>query len=134
MLRAMGAGSLVIAALTVFITGCGKSAPNPAELEEETRRIELRDVFGLFELHQTEKRRPPAKLQDVATYEPGYTIGFAALQKGDSFAIWGVDVSKKDPNTLLAYRKEVPKEGGLVIMADQKIKKVTAEEFKSLKK
>jgi hypothetical protein len=127
--------TLVLLAGILCLSGCSKKAgPGSASAEREE---ELRQIGELYTLYLKEKKRPPAKLADLRAYEVPFPEGFQALSTGQCVVLWGVDLTKKkesDANTVLAYDKATPTDGGLVLMKDGKTKILTAEQFQAAPK
>ena len=72
---------------------------------------------------------PPAKLQDLKVCPCAGPDAIAAIQ-GEGFVIfWNVNVRTTNGKYVLGYEKDVPKWGGLVLMADGVVKPMTAGEF-----
>ena len=127
---------LLFAFLVFTLAACGKSGVNDTgKPEENLQQYELHEIASLYKLYQEDKGRPPAKLADLEAYEAGYSNAFDALRRGRCLTVWGVNMNAPNASeTLLAYQKQAPTQGGYVVMADETIKKLTSEEFKALRK
>ena len=125
-----------LASVLLFLPACGKNAGDAGTPEENMQHFELHEIGSLYNVYVTEKHRAPNSVNELKTYEVGFPTGFAALQTGKCVAVWGVDLEKSanKGSLVLAYQKEVPTQGGLVLLANQTIKKMTPEEFKAAPK
>jgi len=134
-LRAM---SLIAVSLAVGF-GCGQPATvnSPAVFQNNA----LQEIGELYRSYTEIKKKPPQSLRDFDAYSEGYPSGHIAAQRGEVVVLWGAkldDLSEAgtndSPDEVLAYLKEVPEKGGLVLMKNRKIKSMTAEEFKAAPK
>lgn len=132
--RSAWIGGFLLVLLPLVAAGCGGrgggKGPDPQEAL-------LREVWLLYNGGPKAMRRsPPAKLTDLRDQAKMHPHGYTALQQGDIVLAWGADLSKiADPqNTILAYGRDVPQSGGLVLMADGSIKHMTPEAFQAAPK
>ena len=120
-----------------FSGGChsGSAALSPDEAQEDVRKGTLREVGEMLTLYKASKKKPPAKVGDLATYEVGFQVGYLRTKEGEVVVAWGAPLKEGDSETVLAHEKRAPSEGGYVLMQDgQTVKKMTADEFKSAPK
>ncbi len=131
--------SQVWSALLVLFTLCLLSSckgNTEGSVETSRRTVELEEVWQLYNTYLSEKNRPPTSIRDLQHLEPAYAVGYQALLQGQCVAYWNVN-PKDRPNageTILAYEKDAPKQGGYVLLLDGKVKSMTAEEFKAAPK
>jgi hypothetical protein len=120
--------SLLLAPLFVLVAGCSKSGNDPNASQEEAQ---LKDVHEIYMVYVKKNQAPPKQFSDInqLTYSEGYAGGFTAIKEGNVVVVWGV--SGTDSGTVLAYPKDAPEKGGPVLMADGKIKTMTADELKA---
>ena len=81
--------------------------------------------------------RAPAKAEDLAPFLEKDSKPLAALKEGRYVFLYGASLKNMTAgtsNTVLAYEKDTPSKGGLVLMADASVKTMTAEEFKKAPK
>lgn len=125
---------LLLMLILSTVPGCSKRPAD--ELVTSRAGIEVYQVYELYREHIHDKKRPPTKLADLELFEAGYPIGYQALRNGQCVAFWGVSLAKPDEKSdiILAYEKDTPTQGGLVVMKDGTVKKLTAEEFKAAPK
>jgi hypothetical protein len=126
-------GWLLLGALAFLPSGCGGQATHDVT-PGEVRRLELEEIREMYKLHLTEKHRPPTQLAQLKPYEAGFTNGYQALQSGQCLVVWGADLSESGGQGVLVYDKDVPGQGGLVLLRDGTIRDMTAEEFKAARK
>jgi hypothetical protein len=128
----MIAGRLVCTAcsLTLFATAGCSSRPDPAAEVYSPRGSELADVDAMYRAYLRERNQPPARLADLAAYQDSHSNGFAAVQTGRCVVLWGaVPVAESaDSAAALAYEKDAPQQGGLVLLRNGKLKRMSAAE------
>jgi hypothetical protein len=76
--------------------------------------------------------RAPGKAEDLAPYYENDAKITALMKDGTVVVYWGASIQKMtqgSSNTVLGYEKDTPKGGGLVMMGDGSVKKMSAEEF-----
>jgi hypothetical protein len=83
--------------------------------------------------------KAPAKAKDLAPYFENSKKLLNFLESGQIVFLYNVRLQQilggaGTSNTVLAYVKEAPTKGGLVLMADGSVKKMTADEFKKAPK
>ncbi len=82
-------------------------------------------------------KKPPAKVEELAPYYENDAQLTDAIRKGDLVIFWNVQLLKLTAgtsNTVLGYEKDAPARGGLVLMADGSVRRMTAAEFKAAAK
>jgi hypothetical protein len=82
-------------------------------------------------------KKPPAKVEDLAPYYENDAQITTAIKGGTFVVFWNSSfqaMTAGTSNTILAYEKEAPDQGGLVLMADGSVKTMTAKEFKDTAK
>jgi hypothetical protein len=115
---------------TAAVTG---ATPNPlqAAAEKMKRGNDLKQIVLGYLNCLDATNKPPASDKDLAAYVENPPL-LAAVREGRYVVYWGVDVRRSTAgtsNTVLAYEKEVPSQGGQVAMADGSLKLMTPEEF-----
>jgi hypothetical protein len=86
----------------------------------------------------TPSGRPPAKLADLDRHRTMFPKAYNAVKSGDVVVLWGTptkgegDVGKDE--VVVAYQKNVPTEGGYVLMSAGTVTKMSAAEFASAPK
>ncbi len=129
---------------TLFLAstlGCGSSGTGPNTEPDAQRKVAISDVGELLRTYQVGMKKAPKTQKDLERYEMGAPSGFAAVRKKDVVVQWGVTLpdlgeepGKIPSEEVLAYEKDVPTSGGLVLLLDRTVKTFTADEFKAAKK
>lgn len=126
--------------LATLAAGCGGPANVPPS-QDHMEQTSLNDVGELYRVYSVEKKKPPTRLADFAPFEMMNPTGYLALKDGSVVAQLGAAMpdleegpSKGTSPEVLAYQKQVPEQGGYVLMLDRTVKKMTAEEFKAAPK
>jgi hypothetical protein len=130
---------VVVCSVVVAIAGCAGSADTPLTIEK-LNDVKLRDVGDLYRIHQITNKKPPKSLKDFMALGNATPTAFEAIRSGEIIVRYGATLpdTEEEPKTtgateVLAYQKEVPTQGGPVLMLDRSIRKMTAEEFKAAK-
>jgi hypothetical protein len=96
---------------------------------------EMKQIGLAYHNHFDANRKGPAKAEDLAPYfdktNRDKMVGF--LKSGQVVFIFNVgllDMTDGTSNTVIAYVKEAPKEGGFVLYGDGSVKTLKADEFK----
>lgn len=124
--------------LTFLAAGCG--AGNEPLSEATIHEMKLRDVGDLYRVHQINRKTPPKSLKDFAPFGNVTPSAYESIRSGDVVVRWGATLpdTEEEPSTrssdeVLAYFKEVPQQGGSVLMLDRSLRTLTADEFKTAK-
>jgi hypothetical protein len=118
--------------LACLSIGCHHSGPGSEIIDSE--ELALQETWLLYRGGPKSIRpHPPSKLADLRGQRTMYPRGFEALQNGTVVACWGLDLTKvaAPELTVVAYIKETPQKGGLVVTASGNIQTMTAEEFRN---
>jgi hypothetical protein len=125
--------------LALLSSGCG-SGSRPIT-ENPLDGMALEDVGEAYRVFTIKNKRPPAKLDDLTPIEMLCPTGVRAMKQGDVVVFWGATLpdtgeepGKTDSPEVLAYQKQVPEQGGYVLLLNRTIKKMTADEFKAAPK
>jgi hypothetical protein len=114
-----------------LLSGCGQKAV-PTDPEQSKRQTALKQIWDVYTSYVETKQRPPAGLADVKGYGTVFSEGLRAVREGRVVVNWGVaDPTGAAAKQILAYDKDAPTQGGLVVFGDGTIKEVTPEEFRS---
>lgn len=128
---------VVLASSLTLMLGCSDKAGQPGG-EGAAGLTILQDVDSLLRAGAGSSGRAPAKLADLDRFESMYTRGFHAVKSGDVVVIWGAALKGEGQTgqneSVVAYEKAVPSEGGLVLLSAGSIKKMSADEFKAAPK
>jgi hypothetical protein len=119
-------GLLLFGGVPVLAAGCGKAAEDP---KVQRSIAELGEFYEVYMLYAKNNQRPPNGASDLKEYQKLYPTGMQAVQKGDFVVVWATPTGSS--GTVLAYKKDAPKQGGAVLMADGTIKTMSAEDLQA---
>ncbi len=132
--------TLLATLLTILISvqaGCS-SSNTPAAKSGQPAGSDLGfEVAGILRMYPGEFGNGPKKASDIKKYEAGFPIGYAAIQSGQIVVVWGATVAGEGGGgtaDVVAYEKEAPTAGGMVVLQNGTVKQMTAEEFKAAPK
>jgi hypothetical protein len=112
-----------LALATLLLAGCGHK---PAADIPEVGKVELQDLWEMYSTYAAQTGKPPAKAEDLKAQARGSPIGGRSLSDHDFVILFGTPVGGAN---VLAFHKDVPVQGGLVLMSDGTIKTLSAAEF-----
>jgi hypothetical protein len=126
------AAALLLAAL-LAACGCGRGGQRGSAATGPTPQDAAEDVARLLKEFAEEQKRAPAGLGEVAHLDAAHPVGYPALARGEYLLYWKVPLSTgpEAARTVLAYHKDVPAQGGPVVMLDGTVKQMSADEFRS---
>jgi hypothetical protein len=112
--------------------GCGeKRGVQPiTDADIAAHHAALGEIYEAVAAYEKSHQKPPKQVSDLKEFQRTYPIGYPALQKGEYVVVWGVNAGKNG-QAVLAYNKDAPKQGGVVVLANGTIRKMTAEELQS---
>jgi hypothetical protein len=118
---------LLLVTLPVLAAGCRGSTVSA----DSRASIDLKDIHEMYMHFIKSQEKPPAQLSDLAKkeYEGIYPAAVNGLRQGKYVVLWGV--KDKAAATPLAYEKDVPNQGGAVVMADGSVRAMTPDQFKA---
>lgn len=105
--------------------------------DERLRSNQLKRIGLAYHNHMDSSKKPPAKVEDLAPYYENDAQITAAIKEGTFVVFWNCSfqaMKAGTSNTILAYEKETPEKGGLVLMADGSVRTMTVKEFKDAPK
>jgi len=120
-----------------FLAGCS-SANRGGNVELPAEADKLQEVNEL--LHAAGASRPPAKLSDLDRQRGMFPRAYEAVKSGEVVVLWGAPVKgegemgKGGDEVVIAYDKDVPNNGGYVLLSAGTVKKMSADEFKAAPK
>jgi hypothetical protein len=131
---------VAVCCLTLLATGCGGPANGPLS-KEQGDEVTLAQVGELCRMYQFAKKKPPAKLTDLASVSTMAANGYEALKTGRIVLLYEATLPdvKEEPgeghdDEVLAYVADVPQSGGKVLMLNRTIKTMSVDDFKAAKK
>ena len=93
--------------------------------------------FQLLYFQQATESGPPANLEAMTGLEREMPNLYKAIKDGDLIVYWGADPNRAPAgtsSTVLAYLKDVPTKGGVVLMFDGSASNMTAQAFQNAAK
>ena len=83
--------------------------------------------------------RGPANLAALHGCQSLFPRGYQAVQSGEVVVLWGAGVKGEGETTgsggdVVAYEKDVPTQGGYVLLSSGEVTKMSASEFQSAPK
>lgn len=142
--------SVLLLVLLLVSTGCKKAKVTEPEAEEGPSRQDIRTgigrqspAFQRFDAGQDLRNiaqlyvfgfqggTPPTKVEDLGRELPGPVL--QAIKEGKYIVLW--NASQNSPsNTVIAYEKDVPTQGGMAAMLDGSVTRMSPQEFQSAPK
>jgi hypothetical protein len=98
---------------------------------------DLKQIGLAYHMHLDANSGPPSKAEDLAPFFDNNARLLKMLKDETVVFFYKVGLNQMpsgSSNTILAYDKDVPQKGGLVLMADASVKKLSAEDFKKTPK
>jgi hypothetical protein len=133
-MTAIRIGTLVAAAC--LLAGCSSGGGSGGPTDEGYTL--LQEVNDLLRAAAAANDRPPSKPADLDRHRDTFPRAHAAIKSGAVVVLWGTpfkgegQVGKDE--AVLAYEKNVPTDGGYVLLSAGTVKKMTAAEFQSAAK
>jgi hypothetical protein len=124
----------VVVLLAVLVAGCSSSR-RQGEQKGPTREDELREAGELLALSSGQGGRGYTTAADLARYAQGFPLGYQAVASGAIVIVPGATMpgegERGGSEAVVAYEKDVPTQGGLVLLHNRKVKKMTAAEWQA---
>lgn len=99
----------------------------------DEHRAGLQELGEMLKSLAEDGKTPPAKPADLAAVEPMIPVAGPAIRNGDLVYLWGARYVAGGTD-VVAYEKQAPDEGGLVLFQDGTVKELTSAEFQSARK
>lgn len=140
--------ALALALGVLLVGGCKRKAAEPTTeapsgkpaigkyIPSFGRHLAAHDL-GQISLCYMAAASAPRSLQDLADLKRDMPKVYKAIEDGEYIVLWGADPLRAPAgttNTVLAYDKDVPENGGVVAFLDGSIRTVTAQEFEKFDK
>jgi hypothetical protein len=107
------------------------AAPSVGVPEAERRKV-MGEVGLLLIAFQNDNHRGPLKMVELDKYQSKGPAGSSAINAGNVVVVWGSGIVLNEAWRLVAFEKDTPQSGGLVLMADGvTVRKLTADQFKT---
>jgi hypothetical protein len=127
--------TLVVVALILGCMGRVRQAAQRAQRTNHLKEIGLA-YNGFLDTKGANKSAAPMKVEDLTSLSPE---AVTAVKNGDIVVIWGVSSADRQAaslgagtsQTILAYERDAPNNGGLVLFLDVNVENLTAADFRS---
>lgn len=120
----------LVTALSVgTAVGCGDGGSKP----DTSPKAVLLDLAEGLKSTAADKQKPPAKLSELERIEPMIPLAGPAIRSGELVYLWGAGY---DPTgtQVVAYERKAETEGGMVLLQNATVEKMTAEQLKTAPK
>jgi hypothetical protein len=125
--------SVALAVLVGVLAGCA-SKPAAEALPAVTL---LQDVDGLLRAAGG-GQRTPGRLAELERHQAVFPRGYAAVKSGEVVVLWGTPLKGEGDSgkeeVVVAYQKNVPSEGGCVLLSAGTVKKMSPAQFNAAPK
>lgn len=129
--------SVLSLALLAAVAGCGGSS-NAVPTGDRAAELDLDQVAQMLREYQLNHGGPPKTLKQLRANPGGSLGGFELVESGDIIVVLGAKLpdTKEEPGAspgeeVLAYGKDVPTQGGPVLLLNRTIRTMTPEEFQA---
>ena len=119
--------------LLVVVPACGGPAGPAAGTSGPIESSQLDEVYSLVKQHLDARKSLPKGPSDLRGWSEGFPTGYFAVQSGRVVVNWATPPSETG-EAVLAYEKDAPTAGGLVILQNRTVKQMTAAEFQAAPK
>lgn len=131
---------MLMSSLVLASSGCGGSASTETGIEETAEFQGLKNLGEMYRIVSTRSKRPPNDIDELRQAEDEVPGGFSSLGEGNVAIFFGVALpdpataSGDTGQTVLAYERLAPSQGGLVLFVDGNVKRLSSVEFEKAKK
>ena len=133
MLRSTVLGFLA-SGLFLSLCGCGGGGAKSGGPTAPSNMDTVADVAEMLKEYCAANKRPPNSLADLEDASATHPVGHAAASTKEFVIYYKVMINSAKADTVLAYHKDVPASGGVVVMQDGSVKEMTAADFASAPK
>jgi len=129
--------SSAVLLLSAAIVGCVGST-NALPTADRAEEMNLEQVAEMLREYQLNHGGPPKTLKQLRASPGGSLGGFELVDSGDIIVVLGAALpdTREQPGAspdqeILAYGKDVPTQGGPVLLLNRTIRTMTADEFQT---
>ncbi|MDG3006919.1 hypothetical protein [Paludisphaera mucosa] len=122
---------------SAIVAGCGDPASGPPTADK-SEEMNLEQVAEMLREFQLNNGKPPKNLKELKANPGGALGGVELVASGAVVVPFGVTLpdTKEEPGgspneEVLAYGKDVPTQGGAVLLLNRTVRRMTADEFKA---
>lgn len=120
----------VLIVLSAANYGCGDSEPH-TNLPSGNPESAMNELGQVYKYIADQNARVPRSLRDFEEYSGAMSEARPMIDDGRIIVNWGKTYSPNS-NGVLAHENGIDQNGGFVLFQNIKVKKVTADEYKSL--
>jgi hypothetical protein len=120
--------------------GCG-SSPEKAAMDTSAEAQGLKNLGKMYAIVSRSLKRPPKSIDELRKAESEVPGGFNSVGETNVAIFLGAELAEAPgkpgddaAETVLAYDRMVPLQGGYVLMRDGSVRRISAGEFKTAKK
>jgi hypothetical protein len=122
-----GVSGLGIGLLVAVLAGCGGASSGPAPTDYKATLTELGEALKTT---AADGKRPPTRLTEFQQIEPMAPTAAPLVRSGEIVYLWGAGFAPGGTK-LVAFEKKAETDGGLVLLQDGSVKRMSADEVKS---
>ena len=126
--------------LFALAPGCG-SSPEKAAAETSSEAQGLKQLGVMYKIVTERLKRPPKDIGELRSAESQVPGGFSGIGESNVAIYFGVALPEPDAEsaagaseTILAYDRMAPRQGGYALFLDGSVRRLSAEEFNAAKK
>jgi len=123
------------AVVLLFAAGC--SSTSTQGTANTSAEEDFRELAGVYEYIAAMKESPPPSLDELRlNHSEPLQMVIPRIESGDYVIFWGVgrSTSGSDAEAVLAYEKNAAQSGGVVLLRNGTVKRVSSQEFASMRK
>jgi len=92
---------------------------------------DLHQIYLYYNMQTTNLGKPPARLEDLPDLKKDMPAVYQGIQDGIYVVFWNARATGDSSQTLLAYVKDAPTQGGMVVMLDGSVQNLSAAQFQA---
>jgi hypothetical protein len=120
-----------VVVLVILLAGCGGAKKNAAGGADY--QAMLTELGEALKTTAADGNKPPSRLAEFERIEPMAPTASPLVRSGELVYLWGAGYAAGGTK-VVAFEKKAESEGGLVLLQDGSVKKMSAEELKAAAK